>query len=252
MKSDSHSYPIYNYRDMFLKYFFRNESGCRLACPEYALIFVFSGKLTVHNENYNIIVRKGGYVFLRKDIGTILMRESINNESFRSIFMGFNHSFLREFYHNMNKENIPRSARNFRKNIVKLPQNPYLESLYISMLPYMQWSVKPIKPILKIRLMEAVFSLLSTNKSFYHYLFDFLTPRKSCCQIVPDRNYFSKSGYFNFSNYQPCVISKEVDATYIEMYQETEITDVYMEVGYRNIIHFTREFAKYYDSLQLN
>lgn len=251
MNSENVRYPTYNYRDIFLKYFFLNKD-CRLACPEYTLIFVFSGKLIIHNENYNITVQKGEYIFLRKDIETILIRESVNNEAFRSIYMGLNHSFLREFYRNMNQENIPHDARNFRKNIIKLPQNPYLESLYISMQSYMQWRAKPIKQILKIRLTEAVFSLLSTNKSFYPCLFDFLTPHKSCYPVIPDKNYYTNSGCLNFSNYQQCIISKELETTYIEMRQGAEITDIYMEIEYRSITHFIREYAKYYDPLQLN
>ena len=244
MKPDSHFYPIYNYEDIFPEYFFLNETGCHLTCPDYVLIFVFSGKLIVSNENRNITVQEGEYIFLRKDIETILIRESFNDGSFKSIFMGFNHSFLREFYRNMDKENIPHNIRNFRKNIIKLPPNPYMKSLYISMQPYMQWHAKPIKQILMIRLMEAVFGLLSTNKSFYPCLFDFLTPHKSCDSESTSEN--------SFSNFRRYIIRKEVETTYIEIRQGVEVTDIYMEAGYRDINWFIGEFKYNYDPAQLN
>ncbi|MDU1892681.1 MAG: hypothetical protein E6767_18520 [Dysgonomonas sp.] len=244
MKANSYSYPIYNYEDIFRKYFFLSKTSCHRTCPDYVLIFVFSGKLTIRKRKENITVEEGEYIFLRKDIEIILIRESSNNKAFKSIFMGLNHSFLREFYRNIDKENIPHNTRSFRKNIIKLPQNPYLESLYISMRPYMQWCTKPIKQILKIRLIEAVFSLLSINGSFYPYLFDIVSSHKSYRLRVTNEN--------SFSNLQQCIMSKEIKVTYIEIQQEAEITDIYMDASCRDISWFIREFKYCCDLAQLH
>lgn len=249
MDSDNAQYPIYNYRDIFLKYFFLDKKGKRLACPEYVLIFVLAGKLTVSNKNYNATAQKGEYIFLRKDIKTKLIREPFDSESFSSIFMGFNTNFLRDFYHNMDKEKIPHHADNFKENIIKPTQNACMESLYISMLSYIKWNIRPIKQILGIRLIEAIFCLLSTDKSFYSCLFNFSTSQESYIKEIPNRLKCECYNAFNFPQY---TINREIQTTYIEIQKGAEITDIYMEASWRNIRWFIREYTEHYDPKQFN
>ena len=189
MKADEPPHQRLRYTDIFFTYFFYNQTGSTCMCSEHALAFIFSGELTVCNAGREVTVRKGEYIFLCKDTNTILTRKAYGGEPFRSVFMGFSRSFLYKFYCQMDKNIIPAKTRDFHKSIIELPKKPYIESIYVSLLPYLTWNVKPIRPIMKLKLVEAVLALLLTDERFYTCLFDFHLPS------MPQK--INQSGYLN-------------------------------------------------------
>ncbi len=213
--------------DIFYKYFFDEEEGCLYTCPEHVLVFVFSGELEISCGSLKKTVRKGECIFLRKDVSTMLVRKLSENEPFGSIFMGFSHNFLCKFHHRMNKKNIPPKTGKFRKNIIELPHNPYMESIYISLMPYYQMNKQPLQQVMELKMMEAVFGLLLTDERFYSCLFGFLK--------------HSKPGY-------PCqesfagqyIVSQKLETAYISRQQENNMKEIYIEVGYRNVARFIK------------
>lgn len=230
MNSKIPVYQTYNYPDIFSEYFFNREGSCIRPCPEYTLVFVFSGELMIINKNAETTICKGEYVFLRKDIDTLLIRKTHNGEPFSSVFMGFSYNFLHEFYHNMKKKDLCENTDFFSANIIKLPCNPYLESIYISLLPFLHWSIRPIQQIVEIKLMEAIFGLLLSDEKFYTCLFKF-----------PDTSYIRNKQNNNTSCLQ-FTISKQLEANYIRLYHENTAANIYMEAGYKNVARFTRIF----------
>lgn len=266
MRPDTDKYQTYNYTDLFVKYFFKNESVCNRACPEYVLIFVFSGELAVCCDNHKTTIRKGEYVFLRKNINTVLSRKACNGETFKSVFMGFNPTFLREFYQNMNKKELAGEREYFTTGFLKLPRNPYLESMYISLLPYLDLNVQPMQQFVEIKMIEAVFSLLLTDKRFNSCLFDF--PDRISTKIILNEymqhlyvKYFSGFSDYFFS--ESCnsslkispvkwTISKELETSYIKIKQPDNAINIYMEVDYKNVIRISKTSRMPYGLIQPN
>lgn len=272
MKSKAHTYPIYNYPEIFSEYFFRNEEGCTRSCPEYVLVFVFSGELVIRDQNRESVIHKGEYVFLRKNLHTLITRKACEEEAFSSVFMGFNHNFLQEFYQNMKKKGRCDMSEKFLSNIIELPCNPYLESIYVSLLPYLHWDIEPIQQIVEIKLMEAVCSLLLTDEKFYACLFDFPETVPPGDIVLATDNYtqsLNKNKFTGFSNCDlsasymedekkeeklclQCIMTKMLDADYIRLHHENIATNIYMEVGYKNVVRFTRIFDKPFDFMPPN
>jgi len=255
MEPDNNQYQIYSYPDIFFKYFFQEDIGCTRICPEHVLIFIFSGELIVNCGKRKVTVGKGEYIFLKKNINLMLTRKSCKGESFHSVFMGFSRSFLSEFYRNMDKKNIPGKAAKFKKCIIELPKKPHIESLYISLLPYLKWNVKPIWQIMEIKLMEAVFGLLITDKKFYSCLFDLHSIKKQ--NIYNFTVYSFPPFYKKFMQTtqlisRQWIITKETETTYIKMQQEGEATDIYMEISYKDIVHFRKDCKNPYRFSPLN
>lgn len=254
MSPDNNEYPVYNYSDIFLKYFFLNDTGFPRVSPEHVLIFVFSGELIVHCGSHKVTVNKGEYIFLRKDSDTQLERRPAQGEPFRSVFMGLSLSFLREFYRNMNKRNIPETSAGFDKSVVELKKNPYLDSIYISMLPYLKENQMPVQPILEIRMMEAVLGLLLLDERFYPCLFDCCRPWKNDIMKFLNQNYTGdiSPGQLRQTPGTLWIISKKLETAYMEVQQGEAITDIYIEIGYKDVARFIEAFEKQYGFTPLN
>lgn len=238
MQPKAHTYQTYNYPEIFSQYFFNEEDKATYSCPDYTLIFVFSGELIICNSNRETRVCKGGYIFLRKDINTLLKRQSYGEEFFSSVFMGFSHNFLYQFYRNMKKKNVCKNTGNFPVNIIELPCNPYLESIYISLLPYLHWNIKPMNQIIEIKLMEAVYSLLMTDEKFHSCLFDFMdTDDKSQSELT---TYNFIRNINSFSGYDTVHLVRKLQTECICIPNKNTNANIYMEAGYKNIVRFTQ------------
>ena len=61
------TYQIYNYMDIFYEYFFNGEDGAICLWPEYTLRYELSGELVFTGRNGETTLRKGAYMFLRKN-----------------------------------------------------------------------------------------------------------------------------------------------------------------------------------------
>lgn len=233
MKQNTNPYPIYTYSEIFSTYF---KIGCDSVSPEYTLIFIVSGELIVHCKCGDTRVKKGEYIFLRKDKSTKLERKSYENEPFISVFMGLNQSFLKKLQPLIKKKTASAKASYFSGNTIKLPKKPYLESLYISLLSYFQWDASPKEEVLEIKLIEAVYGLILTDDRFYSCLFNFEKAQKG----VSDIDYASR----DLSKHQTCYMSQKMESSYIMIRDDDQISNVYLDVTYKNVIHFLNAFGQ--------
>ena len=231
----------YNYPEIFSEYFFHEDISGKHLCPDHVLIFVYSGELIVRSEKREISVRQGGYIFLCHDINIILEKKSLDGQPFRSTFMGFSRSFLNEFYRNLNKKKIPESAGKFNKTIIEITKNPYIESLYISMQAYFQWSADPIKKVLEIKLTEAVYCLLGIDQRFFSCLFDTIQNSKNTTGCISE-----------YLSYPCCMTTKCMETAYLKLQDGEKTTDIYMEVGYKNVRSIIRVYDNRYGFSLLN
>lgn len=262
MQHNAHTYQTYSYPEIFSRYFFHGEDNSIRPCPEYTLIFVFSGELTISRQKIQTTLRKGQYIFLRKDNQTHLTRKISGREPLSSVFMGFTHNFLNEFHRNMKKKAIGKNTGSFPANIIQIPCNPYLESMYVSLLPYLHHNIQPIRQIVEIKLMEAIFSLLLTDEKFYTCLFDFpeaeethniqhttdrYLPNHTECNLSEFSCSDLSTSYFrnkitNQATCLQCKMTKELEAEYIRLHHQNTAVNIYMEAGYKNVARFTRIF----------
>lgn len=266
MKSEAKN-QSYNYSELYSEYFFRRQNGPIKNCPEHTLIFVFAGELLVQDGNIETTIRKGQYIFLRKDSNIILLRNSLNEESFSGVFLGFNRSFLCEFYRLMNKTCLPYNDERFSNNIIELPCNPYMDSMYISLRPYFDWNIQPVKAVLEIKLMEAVFSLLQTDPRFYNSLFGFLKPWETnvSAEIPSDsiKRYHCHKGntvstmqedikWLYMFGQPRLFITQKMEADYIKKKNAGKTAEIYFEVNYRDNAQLIEALRNHYGKLPPN
>lgn len=158
-------------------YLFEGGSESFLYADKEAVIFfVYSGELAISYQNEKIILKKGEYAFVKCNIIINIMKKDIGLEPFNGIYMGFNKWFLWDIYKNFCYQPGYFCPNNFEQNIIKLPSNPYLQSLYISLKTYLEYGEKPSPDILQLKMLEAVHSLTLTDKRFFTCLFCFIYP----------------------------------------------------------------------------
>ncbi|MDP4117255.1 MAG: AraC family transcriptional regulator, partial [Bacteroidota bacterium] len=246
----------FNYSDVFFSYYFNNTIKCTKMVREHSLVYVYSGELLVEENNEETAIHAGECVFLRRDNRVIMTKRPRGEEMFKGIFMIFNRNFLREFYQTIDKKLLPMEAEKYKPSVIKLPQTPDITSLFQSITPYFDTSIKPAAELMNLKLQEGVYSLLNIDKRFYPNLFDFTEPWKIDIFDFLDDNYMYdlsieeiakftgrslatfKRDFKKISSLSPqkWLIEKRLKVAYDKIRNESKkVSDVYIEVGFKNL-----------------
>lgn len=255
----------FNYNDIFFSYYFNNERSCTQMIHDHMLVYVYSGELILEEGGKKIIVKKNECVFLRRDNRVSMTKQPKGEEQFQGIFMIFKRNFLREFYQNLDKKTLPLEAEKCKPSVIKLSKTPDLESLFHSMKPYFESDQEPAKELMQLKLQEGVYSLLSLDKRFYPALFDFTEPWKIDILDYLEDNYMFdlsveqiagytgrslaafKRDFKKISNLSPqkWLMDKRLKVAHDKIRNENrKVSDVYLEVGFKNLSHFSNAYKK--------
>lgn len=256
----------FNYSDVFFSYLFNNSRKCTETIREHTLIYVYSGQIVVLEENKTTTIHAGQSVFLRRNNRVSMNKEPANDQQFSGIFMIFKRQFLRDFYHKIEKDDIPELVHQIT-DIFKLPDTPDIQSLFQSMIPYFDTSIKPSERLMGLKQEEGVYSLLNIDTKFYPTLFDFTQSWKIDILDFLEQNYMYdlslddiahytgrslssfKRDFTKVSNLSPqrWLIERRLKAALDKITNDNQkISDVYLEVGFKNLSHFSSAFKKQY------
>jgi len=261
----------FNYYDIFFSYYFNNERSCTQMITDHMLVYVYSGELILEEANEKIVVHKGECVFLRKDNRVSMTKQPYEEEQFKGIFMIFKRNFLRNFYQTLDKKELPYKAEKNKQSVIKLPKAADIESLFHSMNPYFESdkepAKEPAKELMQLKLQEGVYSLLSIDKRFYPALFDFTEPWKIDILDYMEENYMFdlsveaiagftgrslaafKRDFKKLSTLSPqkWLMDKRLKVAHDKIRNESrKVSDVYLEVGFKNLSHFSSAYKKQY------
>jgi len=258
---------IFTYSDIFFSYYFNNDTFCSHSQPNHALSYVYSGEMVLTEGDKELSVRKGECVFIKRDHRVSMMKKSYDGEPYRGIFVMFNRNTLREMFRQSGTDKIPEDASRFTESFFNLPPSAEIESLFSSMVPYFNPAVKPRDEFMTLKLRESIMVLLSMDKRFYPTLFDFAEPWKIDILDFLDRNYMYELSMEEIANYtgrslatfkrdfrkvsdltpQKWIIRKRLEVAYEKMKQQGQrVTEVYSEVGFKNLSHFSTAFKKHF------
>lgn len=265
MKLEHDESLTFNYSDIFFSYLFNNNRKCTQMVRNHTLVYVYSGEFIVEEKNKKTVIGAGECIFVRRDNRINMMKQPKGDEQFRGIFMIFNRNSLREFYNKIDKKDLPEETIKTIPSIVKLPQTPYIASLFQSMVPYFDTSVKPADELMQLKLQEGIYSLLNIDKKFYPCLFDFTEPWKIDILDFIDANYMYDLTVEEIANFtgrslasfkrdfkkistqspQKWLIEKRLKVAHDKIRNEQKkVSDVYLEVGFKNLSHFSSAFKK--------
>lgn len=256
---------VFQYADIFFSYYFSDQCKCTKMVKDHMLVYIYSGEYTLEEGNRTIVVKPGECVFLRRDNRVNMTKQAKNGEPFQGIFMHFKRPFLRNLFQNMEQKDIPLDAGKHKPSVVKLPQTPDITGLFNSMLPYFDAAVQPSEGMMNLKLMEGVYSLLNIDERFFPTLFDFTEPWKIDILDYLNENFMYELSIEEIASFtgrslstfkrdfrkisklspQKWLIQKRLDAAHEMLRNEgKKVTDVYMEVGFKNLSHFSSAFKK--------
>jgi len=255
----------FNYYDIFFSYYFNNEIACAKMIHDHMLVYLYSGQLILEEDGNEIVVNKNQCVFLRRDNRVNMNKLPKDGEQFQAIFMMFKRNFLREFYQNLDKKELPLEVEKLKPSVIRLPQTPDIESLFHSMMPYFDSDKEPSKELMQLKLHEGVYSLLSIDKRFYPALFDFTEPWKIDILDYLEDNYMFDLSVEQIAGFtgrslasfkrdfkkisllspQRWLMDKRLKVAHDKIRNENrKISDVYLEVGFKNLSHFSNAYKK--------
>lgn len=258
-----------NYYNVVFAHYLNNEAICYERSRYHFMIYIFTGELALKDivKNEEIIISAGECVFVRRDHRLNFYKQPAGSEQYKGITMAFDQSFLRNYYQSLNQHSIPVDVEPIETSVIKLPSLPNIKSLFISMLPYFDSEVEPLEEVMKFKQQEGVLTLLNMDKSFYPTLFDFTEPWKIDILDFLNDNYmyeFSleeiasytgrslatfKRDFKKISNISPqrWLIQKRLEVANEKLKCEGKtVSEVYVEVGFKNRSHFATAFKKQY------
>lgn len=260
---------LFNYSDIFFSHFFDNDTSCTHMARNHALTYIYSGEMVIEERNNKTTIRKGECAFIRRDNRMMMKKQPKGGEQYRGIFLMFTRNFLREFYRKLEKQAIPEKTEKFGQTVVKLPHTPEITSLFQSMVPYFNPSVKPKDELMQLKLQEGIYALLNISTRFYPTLFDFTEPWKIDILDFLNENYMYdlsmediatftgrslatfKRDFKKVSDLSPqkWLIQKRLREAHEKIkYENQKVKDVYLDVGFKNLSHFSKVYKETFGS----
>ena len=254
---------IFNYNNVFFSFFYDDESGCIHRSREYAINYVYSGKMILDNGKQQIHVGKGECVFIPRDHNITMYKKTYDGERYCGIFLSFTRKFLREMYGKIGHHKVPAATSKVEGGVIKLPNTVELTSLFASMIPYFNPEVKPNDDLMSLKLQEG----LLVDQRFAPTLFDFNEPWKIDILDFMDKNYMYEFTLDELAHYtgrslatfkrdfskiseltpEKWLIRKRLEVAYSKMKEGgKKVVDVCVEVGFKNPSHFSTAFKKQY------
>lgn len=265
MKKEQHESLIFNYSNIFFSYYFNNHVRCHKMIEDHTLVYVYGGELLVEDDGRETKIHKGSCAFVRKNIRVTLTKRAKGDEQFQAIFMVLTRNFLREFYQTINPDTLPKQSSKFKKSLIQLSKTPAFESLFQSMTPYFNAVEKPADNLMKLKLQEGVYNLLNTDERFFSCLFDFTEPWKIDILDFLEDNFMYDLTVDDIANYtgrslaafkrdfkkvsvlppQKWLMEKRLEVAHDKLRSNNKkVSDVYLEVGFKNLSHFSTAFKR--------
>lgn len=254
-----------DYSGIFLSCFSDNHTSCVDTVKEHTLIYLYAGEQLIEENGQQLKITPGECVFVRRDHRITMYKQPADGEQYKGISMTFKRNLLREFYNRLDKKAIPQKVSIPEESVFHIPVRPDITSLFQSLTPYFDSDVQPTHEIINLKLQEGIYALLNTNKAFFPILFDFTEPWKIDIMEFMNENYMYdlsmeeiasftgrslatfKRDFSKISDTPPqkWLIQKRLEVAYNKIQNEgKKASDVYVEVGFKNVSHFYHAFKR--------
>lgn len=260
---------IYNYMDTFYCCLVEKDKWCEEMVTEHMLVYICSGELELISPEKKYHLKKGDAFFLKRNhMLRKIKKSSKMGEPFKGLFLQLKTPFLKTL---LNESQITVPLVNnptMAKSIyVMLEKHPFLKGLFMSLEQYFDARQYPSKDLMETKLKEAIFILLQLKPELGPVLFDFAEPWKIDLADFMNKNFKCDLSVEEFAHYtgrslssfkkdfsqifnntpSRWLIKKRLEeAKCLIDHKGEKPTDVYLEVGFKNLSHFSTAFKKEY------
>ncbi|MFA4870427.1 MAG: AraC family transcriptional regulator [Pedobacter sp.] len=240
------------------------QHSTELIAEEHAIVRVLSGELKVVQAHQIYVFGADETHLLPRNRPARLIKSEKDGNPYKAIVIKLTNDVLRAFYEDKNRE-VSLNSKTY--TIIPLPKSLLLDSLFASMLPYFDLNYKLPADLSKIKIQEAITVLRSVNKDIDNILSDFSEPHKINIAAFMEKNYMynmpmEKFAYLtgrSLSTYkrdfkkafnttpQKWLTAKRLELAHYQLTEKhKKPIDVFYEVGFENLSHFSNAFKKHY------
>lgn len=227
---------------------------------------IYSGEITAIEGDEKYTYRAGETILFRRNKLAKFIKVPGPEGPFRSVSIFFTQPFLQEYYathpfeltHPMDSHAAPVKA-------IRFDSNPLFLSLFNSLLPYEEVSGPLPQELINIKLVEAMTILRSVDRGIDNLLADFAEPGKIDLENFMQRNFsfnvpIERFSYltgrsvstfkrdfqrvFNASPQRWLLQKRLKQAHYLIAEKKQKPSEVYLEVGFENLSHFSASFKQ--------
>jgi AraC family transcriptional regulator, exoenzyme S synthesis regulatory protein ExsA len=231
---------------------------------ENVVIHILSGSLSLTNATETYTIKQGETALFYKNMLAKFIKYPADKSPFKSIAIAFSQSFLNKFYSTIQ---LNKSFEQISQ-VQKIKKHPLLTSLFNSILPYydIKEETLPVS-ISDIKLQEAITILRTVDLKVDNLLGNFAELGKLDLADYMQKNYsfniplerfayltgrslatfkrdFQKA--FNTTPQKWLLEKRLKEAHYQIAEKNKKPSDVYLEVGFENLSHFSRSFKQFF------
>ena len=259
---------VFDCSNTFIASYFTDDRGCAHCNREHTLIYIHSGELEITDRDRKTILHPGDCAFMRRDNRMWLQKKIKNGKPYRSVVMKFSRDYLKEFFHNLNRESVPSDARRLKESLVKFPSNRLdVRNLFESLIPYFDAGTEPDDDVLKMKMAEGMAAILKTDENLYASLFDFVEPWKIDIVDFMEKNYMNDLSMQEIAYYtgrslatfkrdfkkisettpQKWLIRRRLEAA-SDLIRKggRKVSEICFDVGFKNLSHFSKLYKEMY------
>ena len=229
---------------------------------EHVLGYIMTGE--VHSFNHH-----GAHIFKEGMIGLIRRNQLIKSVKvprpggdFKSINIFLEQDLLRRYAAENKQPAIPRYTG---EPIIELTGDPFIKGYFDSLLPYFDNSAQMNPALAELKTREAVELLLRANPELKNLLFDFSEPHKINLEAYMNQHYMYNVSTAQFARLTGRSLAgfkrdfekvfsmppgkwlqqKRLHEAYYQISEKgRKASDVYLDVGFENLSHFSYSFKK--------
>jgi|SRR5690554_825500 len=251
------------YHNILYSCAYQKEQSAEQFVSEHALGMILSGESQYFTNEGTFVIEEGTIGLARRNqLVKKVKKPAPNGEPFKTINIILDQDSLHQY---AAENNIPKQSAYKGKSLVNLTGNVFLKGFFDSLLPYVDNPKKLTPKIAALKTREAIELLLQIDDSFQSFLFDFQEPHKIDLEAYMNHNYkynvplssFAKLTGRSLSTFKRD-FTKIFETTPKKWLQQKRLeqahfliskkkqrpSEVYLEVGFENLSHFSFAFKK--------
>jgi AraC-like DNA-binding protein len=237
--------------------------GGELASDDNILVGVLAGELKVVQADRTLYCGPGDTVLLPRQQPATLLKYPKDGGAYQAVVMKLPTALVRAHYAGQ----LPASARSVVPGPLVFPKSPLLQSLFASLLPYLDLEHRLPEKLMAVKIAEAIEILRSLDPRSEGVLADFSEPGKLNLVEFMEANYMFNMPLVRFSYLtgrslttfkrdfrkafqltpQRWLTQKRLALAHYQLAEKRrKPVELYLEVGFENLAHFSYAFKKHF------
>ena len=231
---------------------------------EHLVAYVYSGALSITDGKQELFVSGGHGVFIRKNHRIRLSLSKGDDQEIKIAFLILGRKELVDFH--LNSKITPTGKEIFKPGFLKISSELSVESLFLSLIPFIDAGISPSPDLLKSKIREAMDALLGLQQPVMTALFDFIDPWKIDLLDFMNNNFMYdlslkelawytgrsvatfKRDFSKISTLPPqrWIIRKRLESAHQHLEEGKKVSDFYLDLGFLSLSHFSTAYKKEY------